>query len=117
MNQQPNRQAEDRLHALHLENQRAIDDLRVRLDHLLAQSEAQLVALRTIIGGPIGDMEALLRFRDEHQRFRIYDRRITTAAEGLAVWAIRGLLVGMAALTMWGMGSIGAFSALKEWIK
>lgn len=102
---------------LHEENQRSIDDLRQRIDRVIEQNEALLVALRTIIGGPIDNIETLLRFRDEHQRFIRYDRRITLAAESIAVWAIRGALVGITVSMAWGLGAMGAFGLFKDWIK
>lgn len=101
---------------LHAENQQAIDHLRTKIDMLIQQNEAQMLALRMIIGGSVTDTEALLRFHEEQQRFRRYDRRISDAAESIATWTIRMFLIGGIVIAVWGMAAVGIFDAVKALI-
>ena len=102
---------------LHDENQRAIDQLRSRLDTVIAQNEAQTAALRIIVGCPISDTEALMKFRDEHRRFQRYDQRISEASETLIRWIMRLILVGAIAFMVVGMSFAGVFDALRSLTK
>lgn len=99
---------------LHMENKEAIDDIRLKLDTLIHQNEIQTLALRVIIGGAANDTEALIKFREEHQRLLRYDQKIAVAWEGLAIWIIRLLLIGLLAIVFWGVASTGVLEMIKH---
>lgn len=98
---------------LHRENQEAIADIRSKLDRLISEHEEQNRALRIIIGGPVSDMEVLMRFWNEHHRLIRYDRRITDVAETMAQWITRGILAGSIVLVVVGMAYVGVFDSIK----
>lgn len=103
---------------LHQENQEAIAHLRTRLDLLISQNEEQSRALRIITGAPqLADLDALIKFRDEHRRLLSYDRRITDATESVTTWIMRIIFAGAVALVVLGMSVVGLGDAIKAWLK
>ena len=105
---------EKELHELHIENRKAISALHNQLDILIRQTEEQSLALRMIVGCPLNDTDGLLRFREEHQRFLRYDRRISSASEAIAEWMVRMFLIGGILLVVWGMAAVGFFDMVKS---
>ena len=103
---------------LHRENQEAIAQIRSKLDLLISQNEEQSRAMRIITGAPqLADLDALIKFRDEHRRLLSYDRRITGAAESITAWILRIIFAGAVALVVLGMSVAGLGDALKAWLK
>lgn len=102
---------------LHEDNQHAIAELKIRLDTLIAQNEAQTTALKLIIGSQITDTEALLRFRNVYNRLARYDQRMVDASETVVTWILRLLFAGAVGLGILGLSLAGVLDQLKGLFK
>lgn len=97
----------DRIYKLIDENRAVVRDVQTRVDQIA-------VALQVIVGAPLDDTAALVRFRDERTRLALYDRQITAIAERVSRWVLQLLVVGTLASGLLWSGIFDRFDWLKR---